>query len=123
VSVTAEDFERDFYFRVKHPTLAWSILEVLVRPEGKVWQYAHGYHLPTVGFGNPFEGAAPTRENAGRIGLIKLRNSLRQLAGDGEIEGRDHDQAEAAKHAARIHEMLHPAQPELFDMIEERRSA
>ncbi len=122
MSVTTEDFERDFYFRVKHPTLAWNVLEVLVRPEGAVWQYSYGYQLATCGFGGPFEGMAPTRENAGRIGLIRLRNALWRLAGDGELDGRDGDQAEAAKHADAIYEMLHPAQPELFAMCEERRA-
>lgn len=116
---STDDFERDFYFRVPHPTLAWSVLEVLVRRAAGCWQYAYGYQLGTCGFGSPFTGMTPSRENAGRIGLVRLRNALTRFAGDDHLDGRDCDQTEAAKHAARIEEMLHPMQPELFALTVE----
>ena len=113
---SADDFGRDFFFRVPHPRLAWSILEVLVRPANGLWQYAYGYNFSASGMGTPFTGKAPSRETAGRAGMLRLRDALKRFTGEGKPDGRDGDQIEAAKYLARIQELLHPTQPELFDL-------
>ena len=110
--ITAADFERDFYFRVPHPHLAWSILAVNVRHGSDGWQFAYGYQFPEIGMGSPFEGRLPSRESAGRIGLIRLRDALRRFAGDKDID-RDRDQKLASKYADQIQEQLFPSQLEL----------
>lgn len=114
--VTVDDFQRDYFFRVKHPTLAWNTCEVLVRDAGPFWQYSFGYQFMSVGTGGPFEGRAPSREAAGRIGLVRLRNALLQLAGDRELTDRDADQKAAAAHAARIDALLHPPAPAQLEL-------
>ena len=113
---SADDFGRDFFFRVPHPRLAWSILEVLVRPANGIWQYAYGYNFSACGMGTPFSGKAPSRETAGRAGLLRLRDALKRFAGENQLDGQDSDQVEAVKYAARLQELLQPRQPELFDM-------
>ncbi len=96
------DFERDVYFNVPHPTLAWSVLRVSVREVGTNWQQAHEFNLHLTGMGTPFMGSYPSREAAGRNGLCSLRHALMRVSGD--------EREAAQKHAEAIGEILNPSQ-------------
>lgn len=95
-------FERDVYFNVPHPTLAWSFLRVSVRELEGRWEQAHEFNLSTTGMGTPFRGDYPSRESAGRNGLAFLRHALLRVNGG--------DAPEAQKHAEAIFEILNPSQ-------------
>lgn len=100
--MSACDFERDVYFEVPHPTLAWSTLRVSVRKAGDHWEQAHEFHFSITGMGSPFAGNYPTREAAGRNGLCFLRHALLRVNRE--------DQAVAQKYAEQIGEILNPSQ-------------
>lgn len=96
------EFERDIYFDVPHPTLAWSVIRVSVRKVGDHWEQAHEFQLSVTGMGTPFMGRYPSREAAGRNGLCYLRHALMRVTRE------DKDKAHA--HAEAIWEILSPSQ-------------
>jgi len=108
--------DRDFYYRLPSP-LAWNILEVEVREVSGVWEFAFGYQLPTCGLLTPFRGPLPSRDAAGRNGLLFLRDALRRVASDSGSRCLA-DQRDAGKYAAAIQEFLFPSQPDFFDLLE-----
>ena len=103
--MSASDFERDVYFDVPHPTLAWSVLRVSVREVGGHWEQAHEFQLSITGMGTPFMGSYPSREAAGRNGLFCLRHALMRVSRE--------DREKAQEHAEAIWEIINPQQREL----------
>lgn len=101
----AGDFERDVYFDVPHPTLAWSVLRVSVREMGGHWEQAHEFQLSITGMGTPFMGSYQTREAAGRNGMCCLRHALMRVSRE--------DREKAQEHAEAIWEIINPQQKEL----------
>lgn len=99
---TTCDFERDVYFELPHPTLAWSVLRVSVREVGDRWEQAHEFQLCITGMGTPFMGSYPSREAAGRNGLCCLRHALMRVSRE--------DRETAQKHAEVIWEIINPQQ-------------
>lgn len=99
------DFERDVYFDVPHPSLAWPVLRVSVQEVNGHWEQAHEFQLPITGMGTPFMGSYPSREAAGRNGLCLLRHALMRVTRE--------DREKAQKHAEAIWEILNPQQREL----------
>ena len=100
--MTETNFDRDVYFDLPHPTLAWSVLRVSIRKVGNHWEQAHEFQLPVTGMGTPFMGRYPSRESAGRNGLCYLRHALMRVCRE--------DREAAQKHAADIYEMINPSQ-------------
>ena len=101
----ADDFKRDVYFNVPHPTLAWSVLCVSVREVGEHWEQAHEFQFPVIGMGTPFMGNYPSRDSAGRNGLCFLRRALMRVTRE--------DREKAQEHAEAIWEIINPQQREL----------
>ncbi|MBK1884790.1 hypothetical protein JIN85_20440 [Luteolibacter pohnpeiensis] len=104
----------DYFYRVPHPKLAWSILSVEVRRGEQGWQFAYGYHFMNTGMGCPFRGRFPSRESAGRNGMLHLRDALKRFAASpGLPDRRCPEQKQAARYAKEIQEQLFPPQLEL----------
>jgi hypothetical protein len=98
----------DYFHRVPSH-LAWDTLHVVVRQQGGKWQFSYGYQFTISGMGTPFMGALPSREAAGRNGMLYLRDDLRRFSG-ADPDRRDDEQKQAAKLADEIHRQLCPSQ-------------
>ena len=96
------DFERDVYYDVPHPTLAWSVIRVSVREVGRHWEQAHEFQLAITGMGTPFMVSYLSRDAAGRNGMFCRRHALMRVP--------DADRQEAQKHAETLWEILNPSQ-------------
>lgn len=113
--MNADPLGRDFFFRIPHtrrPTQSFAAITVQQEPGGG-WRMAYEYDVCVCGVGTPYEHSAvyPSRESAGRNGMLFLRDELRRFA-----RGRERGPQTrkfAAALAERINESVLPQQFEL----------